>query len=436
MIEIKKIKGYYNNAELWIDGLIEEQYEGGNRRYFCWAFEGVNELNVYDQILSEEILRYSPLELKFAELTKCTLRLASKQLDLFKGIPITHGWSKRHEIKVLWNIGPQTTPLCYFYFDFDFQNWSKPYSYQIYKEYLAIQIEKLVLNRKDTSFYLSSTINRSNDSVRFNLVKNKPLKDQISGFVEILRRANKLAFELLEKAFAQNTIKEFIFPPEVRTSCEQYLMFFADFLRDIGVSAVANIEHSKTGKTLFSVIPDNPKIALDSIREALEIYLELPVSPLVNDENVSDARMLTLRAEVNTLKARLDFAQIRQLEIEKRAGLQAKLITAQDEILREKENKIQSLEKRDHRHFAPSILNESVIEADYVDIEVDDGFANEKRGKVSNNEIDMGLVTVKPARIALGIEANTPRLLRLGIKTGKQLFDYLNERINSNDPKN
>jgi len=42
--------------------------------------------------------------------------------------------------------------------------------------------------------------------------------------------------------------------------------------------------------------------------------------------------MLILKAEINTLKARLDYAQMRQLETEKRADLQREL-SRQAEIL-------------------------------------------------------------------------------------------------------
>ncbi len=44
-------------------------------------------------------------------------------------------------------------------------------------------------------------------------------------------------------------------------------------------------------------------------------------------------------------------------------------------------------------------------------------------------------VTVKPTKIGLGVEANTPRLTRLGIKKGKELFDYLDKKFNLAEEK-
>lgn len=57
--------------------------------------------------------------------------------------------------------------------------------------------------------------------------------------------------------------------------CEQYLIFFAEFLKNIDISAVTEISHV-AGKILFSVTPNSEKVALEQIRQALNIYLELP----------------------------------------------------------------------------------------------------------------------------------------------------------------
>ena len=68
----------------------------------------------------------------------------------------------------------------------------------------------------------------------------------------------------------------FNFPRQVATACEQYLLYFTEFLRELGVDAGTNITHD-AGKTLFSVVPADAEQALHKIREALDIYLQLPV---------------------------------------------------------------------------------------------------------------------------------------------------------------
>jgi len=326
--------------------------------------------------------------------------------------------------------------------EYDVRNWNKDYTFV---EFHAEFIRQIKLSQRndneensDLCFYDKPVseiaafhffeFNIENPSEKIgNVVNQISLK---------LDNAQAKALEILEKRFSkENTRLEFNFPPSVRVACEQYLQYFTDFLSDIGVSAITNIEHNKAGKTLFSVNVENKKVALDAIREALEIYLELPMSPLVNEIEISDTRMLSLRAEINTLKSRLDYAQIRQIETEKRADLQRELIDAQKEILREKDSNIQALQKSEPRKFEPSIVYESVVETNYIDAEIVEETNTGKLTQTSNKELDLGLVTVKPAKLALGVEANTPRLTRLGIKKGKELFDYLDKKFNSEEEK-
>ena len=46
----------------------------------------------------------------------------------------------------------------------------------------------------------------------------------------------------------------FEFPDAVRVPCEQYLLYFAQFLRDLGVEASSELRH-EVGMVLFSVTP-------------------------------------------------------------------------------------------------------------------------------------------------------------------------------------
>ncbi len=432
MIEVKKDKRQVGigNASLWIGGKLIEKFDSEKElRYQAGITPKGKYLSIEDESLSLILIDYSAKDLRESGIIKATFRL--NNLKLFTGIPIRSD-TRRREVKILWN-DENFIPFCYFFFDFDYQRWTKPYSYSAYKNQLSEEAKQL-LKEKSGNVYFSSTINRSNDTARFTLNKDLTIKEQIYNFAKILNEANKEAFKKLETKKA-NSIQEFDFPMEVRTSCEQYLMYFADFLREIGVIAVTNIEHDKAGKTLFGVKPSNPKVALDAIREALEIYLELPMSPLVNEIEISDTRMLSLRAEINTLKSRLDYAQIRQIETEKRADLQRELIDAHKEILREKDNRIQTLQNFEPRHFEPSIIYESAIETNYVDAEIVEETNTEKITETSNKEVDLGLVTVKPAKIGFGVEANTPRLTRLGIKKGKELFEYLDKKFNPEEEK-
>jgi hypothetical protein len=74
-------------------------------------------------------------------------------------------------------------------------------------------------------------------------------------------------------------IVEFNFPPDLRATCEQYLLSFVDFLHDLGVDATADLEH-RAQEVLFSIRPVDRMDALERIRVALSVYLRFPFALL------------------------------------------------------------------------------------------------------------------------------------------------------------
>jgi len=117
-------------------------------------------------------------------------------------------------------------------------------------------------------------------------------------------------------------VTSFEFPEEIRTYCEQYLMYFVQFLRDVGVEVTSEIKHMSE-KVLFSVTPTNKDDALDKIRAALEVYLKLPFSP-VTDEMTNEIAVQRLESSVHRLKSDLKLAA---------AELQAKNMTIEAQQL-------------------------------------------------------------------------------------------------------
>ena len=72
-----------------------------------------------------------------------------------------------------------------------------------------------------------------------------------------------------------SVVNLFDFPEQVRVSCEQYLIYFSEFLKNIGIDATTDLSHN-AGQVLFSVTPISKETALENIKEALFIYLQLP----------------------------------------------------------------------------------------------------------------------------------------------------------------
>lgn len=101
----------------------------------------------------------------------------------------------------------------------------------------------------------------------------------------------------------------FTFPEEVKIPCEQYLLYFVEFLRDIGIEANANLQDI-AGRILFSVTPKDKDEALDNIREALNLYLGLVGSrtAMVPVSAEQDIEVQKLSAQLHHLHSQLHLA--------------------------------------------------------------------------------------------------------------------------------
>jgi hypothetical protein len=114
-----------------------------------------------------------------------------------------------------------------------------------------------------------------------------------------------MAIAQLNTGVSSNSLAElFDFPEDVKTACTQYLQYFYEFLKDVGIKAKVAVTEQDSGEVLFSVIPDDKDAALENIREALNIYLRLPNSQI--DADMSDLTVQSLNAQIFHLKGQLD----------------------------------------------------------------------------------------------------------------------------------
>jgi hypothetical protein len=112
----------------------------------------------------------------------------------------------------------------------------------------------------------------------------------------------------------------FDFPESIRVPCEQYLLYFAQFLKHLGVEADTALTH-EAGQVLFTVTPTDRHEALDKIKSALGLYLELPSNPI--SEAASES-IEVQRLESNIYRLRADL-KLAAAEIQaKNATIEAK----------------------------------------------------------------------------------------------------------------
>jgi hypothetical protein len=149
---------------------------------------------------------------------------------------------------------------------------------------------------------------------------------------------------------------KFAFPVELRASCEQYLLYFAQFLRDLGINASSDLrEHA--GKVLFSVTPIDDTEALDKIREALAVYLNLPASPIVLDDSFASMR---LQQQIENLKHSQKMAA-RELQLtEKVLVAQSEIIHEKNTIISQKDSTIEQQDKIIEKITSKSIMMDSL----------------------------------------------------------------------------
>ncbi|MFC6590925.1 hypothetical protein ACFP81_02010 [Deinococcus lacus] len=123
-------------------------------------------------------------------------------------------------------------------------------------------------------------------------------------------------------------VREFDFPESIRVYCEQYLIFFAEFLRDMGIQATTSVGN-ESGYTIFSVIPTDREDALEKIQILLGEYLKLPsIISMTDSLKYSDSiEAQKLLSNIHHLQGQLGLAlaTIRQ---------QMALIDSKDEIIR------------------------------------------------------------------------------------------------------
>lgn len=205
----------------------------------------------------------------------------------------------------------QPTSRSYFEISFGFKlNLSNGHGGYSYEEYCD-EVRRLIEATNNTEIQPEAGYrNRAHFNTagaRFLIASPElPIANEISRCSNILREiTNVVERTLASRPRSDAIVVSFDFPEEVRIPCEQYLLYFIQFLKDLGVEATSELSH-KAGQVLFTVVPTDKRDALDKIRTALEIYACLPASTIVNfPEASNDVAMEKLAENVHYLKRQL-----------------------------------------------------------------------------------------------------------------------------------
>jgi hypothetical protein len=302
------------------------------------------------------------------------------------------------------NISPiqESEYLIKFVMTYDLNNWKEKYSFLEYREVFT-----KILDGRDV-FYLNSgndlQIKNYEDiydnkviSIAFhNFIENSIYGD-IEEYLNFLKNIHLETVKTILTKITEGVVAfTFNFPEKIKITCEQYLLYFAQFLRDIGINATSNLKE-EAGKVLFSVTPTDDVEALDKIREALAVYLNLPSSPIVYDDSFAAMR---LQQQIENLQhlQKMAVREIRSGERELR--LAQTVIEHQDKIINQKDSIIEQQNKVIEKIQSKSIMMDSVENKEELE-ELYDGL------KVGESE------TLKKW---LGIELNPAKVIKTAVK--------------------
>ncbi|HEX8212238.1 MAG TPA: hypothetical protein VF584_18830 [Longimicrobium sp.] len=197
----------------------------------------------------------------------------------------------------------------YLSYRIDIRKWAGPYSIGSLREAVrdSLQAEPI----RGLSFSTGNVIMGEGFGVTC-LIRNPqtPIGEEIEFWEGLIRPVVEHAETCLSEDVERDTIVTlFDFPAPVKTACGQYLLYFAQFLKDLGIDADTDVRN-RAGQILFSVRPRDGAEALDRVREALDTYLQLPDAPNLDSAVASTPNIaaLQLQANVHHLKGQLAIA--------------------------------------------------------------------------------------------------------------------------------
>lgn len=197
-----------------------------------------------------------------------------------------------------------------FSLNFEFEHWKRPYSISEYVDVFDHALKSS--NHPEIRFEFDEESKASGLTMIFPVPSpHSSIESQLLIWSTTVNKFDEETTGFLEsRLHNKSVVMHFDFPEEVRVPCEQYLLYFVQFLRDIGINTTAELHPQQVGQILFAVTPTNPNEALDKIRQALEIYIKLPSSPINTSQDLmsNDIAVQRLVANINHLKGQLALA--------------------------------------------------------------------------------------------------------------------------------
>lgn len=192
----------------------------------------------------------------------------------------------------------------------DWENWAKPWSMSALAKEFELSIKEL--GNKKLKYWQEDEESMLNGfGIQYfpeNL--NNDIKSEVDNILSLLQTSLETTNKrLLASIDGDTVLTYFHFPEEIKTACKQYLVYFAQFMTDIGISVNTELKE-EINHTLFKIIPKNENESLEKIREALDLYLNAPNDKAFQDEIAIQTDIAAKQWEANIyhLKSQLSLA--------------------------------------------------------------------------------------------------------------------------------
>jgi hypothetical protein len=190
-------------------------------------------------------------------------------------------------------------------------HWSKPWSISNFAKEFESNIE-IFGNAKINYFQeepdsLIAGFGILYDSKKGELIIGSELTYLMKVLKDAVIAANKNLMISLDN---EAVLTYFQFPEEIKTACKQYLIYFTQFITDMGILVDTELKE-ELNNTLFKIIPKNKNESLERIKEVLNIYLHAPNENnfQVEISNQTDIAIKQWEANFYHLKSQLSLAK-------------------------------------------------------------------------------------------------------------------------------
>jgi hypothetical protein len=192
----------------------------------------------------------------------------------------------------------------------DWEHWAKPWSMSSLAKQFEINVNALA-NEKIKYWQEEEDSMLNGFGIEyFPSDHSLNINTEVSQILDIMETlANKTNEDLLMSLDSEAVLTYFQFPEEIKTACKQYLVYFTQFIADMGILVDTELKE-ELNHTLFKIIPKSKKESLDRIREALNIYLHAPNDQgfQVQISKESDIAVKQWEANFYHLKSQLSLA--------------------------------------------------------------------------------------------------------------------------------